>query len=532
MVPLVVACMLACTRPGARSVQLGVVSAATPEAAAAGVEILELGGNAFDSAVAVALALGVTEPAGSGLGGQAIWLVKPSDGEPVVIDGSSRAPRALPDGVAASDLVGRRASTTPTTLLVLQAAHVRFGSGRVSWERLFEPAIALARGGYEPGPFRRAAVSRLSAELAADPAVAAIFLDPEGEPRDLERNPVLAETLERLARHGAEDFYRGAIALQIDHDMRQHGGWVTLEDLLAAEVELRPPLHARYRELDVYGLPPPAGGWVVLRALGLLDRWPRADLHVESPRRVTRIAEALRDAHSARSTHPISSRDALEAALRQRLHPEVIREPAELRSGETTHFSIADRAGNVVSASLSLNAYFGSRVIAPGLGFLYNDYMREFVLGDPDHAYALRPNARPYSSMSATILARDGQPQLALGSPGSRRIISAVVQTVTGWKDAGRPLEEAVAAPRIHVIPEQSTLMLEADPGRSTSALEKLGFRLRIPVTSLGQRGLDPYFGGIHAVAKDGRGWSGAADPRRDGVVLEARSHRGIEAED
>jgi len=455
--------------------------------------------------------------------------VKPSGGEPIVIDGSSRAPRSLPDEVAASDLIGRRASTTPTTLLVLKVAHERFGSGRVSWERLFDPAITLATGGYEPGPFRRAAGSRFAAELAADPAAAAIFLDPHGEPRDLERNPVLADTLRRLARHGADDFYRGAIAVQIDRDMRQHRAWITLEDLSAARVELRPPLHTRYRGLDVYTLPPPAGGWVVLRALRLLDHRPSTDLHIESPRRIVHIAEALRDAHSARNTHPISSREALDAALQRRLHPDVLRESADPRSGETTHFSIADRAGNVVSASLSLNAYFGSRVVAPGLGFLYNDYMREFVLEDPEHPYALRPDARPYSSMSATILSHDEKPQLALGSPGSRRIISAVVQTVAGWKDGGLSLEEAVSAPRIHVIPEQSTLMLESNPGSLTPALESLGFRLRLPVTSLGRGGLDPYFGGVHAVGRAGRSWSGAADPRRDGVALEALSLTRVE---
>jgi gamma-glutamyltranspeptidase/glutathione hydrolase len=509
--------------------QLGVVSAATTEAAAAGVEILELGGNAFDAAVAVALALGVTEPAGSGLGGQAIWLVKPAGGEPLVIDGSSRAPRSMPDVVTASDLVGVRASTVPSTLLVLEAAFERFGSRRVSWEQLFAPAIRWAEEGYRPGPFRRAAILRYATELRRDPAGAEIFLGSDGGPRELERHSTLAKTLRRLARYGAEDFYHGEIAETVAADIRRRGGWITRRDLADARIEMRPAVRGRYRDLDVYSVPPPAAGWVVLRALHLLDSWPSTTLHTQSPDRIVWLGEALADAHATRGRLPISSSGDLEAALEMRLGRDAVAGASneiESPSGETTHFSVADRAGNVVSASLSLNAYFGTRVLSPGLGFLYNDYMREFVLDDPHHPYALRSGARPYSSMSATILERKGRPQLALGSPGSRRIISAVVQTVSRWVDAGQPLQTAVSGTRIHVVPEHSTLMLEERPenARITAALERRGFRIRVPVSSLGRGGLDPYFGGIHAVAWEGGTWVGAADPRRDGAVHEART--------
>jgi gamma-glutamyltranspeptidase/glutathione hydrolase len=493
---------IACTRPSDPDRVQGVVSAATPEAAATGVEILALGGNAFDAAVAITLALGVTAPPGSGIGGQAIWVVQPAGREPLVIDGSTRAPRALPEEVDSSDLVGRRASTVPTTLLVLEAVFERFGSGRVPWDRLVAPSITLAEQGHRPGPFRRSALARFAGDLAEDPTTASIFLDPAGAPREQLRNPDLADTLRQIARRGVHDFYRGEIAERIAADMQRHGGWITLEDLASARIELRAPLHARYRELDVYTLPPPAGGWVVLRALRLLERSPSSELAVGSPTRVLRFAEALRDAHAARVEHPVRRDEDPDAAISRRLDPGLM--------------DAAQGQGTGESASLSLNGYFGSRVTAPGLGFLYNDYMREFRLDEADHPYALRPGAHPYSSMSATLVSTGGQPRLALGSPGSRRIISAVVQVVSGWRDAGMPLADAISAPRIHVIPERSLLMLEERPAAATLALEELGLALRVPITSLGRT--------VHAVMRVGERWSGAADPRRDGVALEARS--------
>jgi gamma-glutamyltranspeptidase/glutathione hydrolase len=193
--------------------------------------------------------------------------------------------------------------------------------------------------------------------------------------------------------------------------------------------------------------------------------------------------------------------------------------------GETTHFSVVDQWGCMVSVTQSLNAYFGARVASPELGFLYNDYMREFEAAGRDHPFALRPGGQPYSSMSATALVRRGEPLLALGSPGDDRIISAVVQVLSRWVDVASDIESAVAAPRMHAMRKDELLLECTPPGpEQLLALERRGYHLSLPLSSLFTARLNPYFGGVHAVAREQERWSGAADPRRDGKVMTARS--------
>ncbi len=187
--------------------------------------------------------------------------------------------------------------------------------------------------------------------------------------------------------------------------------------------------------------------------------------------------------------------------------------------GHTTHFSVVDGDGLVVSVTQSINYAFGAKVAHGSLGFLYNDYMREYELGRPDHPFALRAGAMPYSSMSPTIVVRDGKPVLGLGSPGSARIISAVVQVAELWMDGYADVERAVAMPRLHVVPD-SGLHVEdpADADRWGDRFVSEGFVLLRRDDAAGD--LDAYFGGVHAVAFERGTWTGAADPRRDGVVV------------
>ena len=187
-------------------------------------------------------------------------------------------------------------------------------------------------------------------------------------------------------------------------------------------------------------------------------------------------------------------------------------------NGETTHFSVVDEHGIVVSATLSINNYFGSKAANPQLGFLYNDYMNEFKLNEPDHPFNLTPNAMPYSSMTPTILMKDGNPIMAIGSPGSERIISAIVQVISLWIDAGLGIEEAVNQNRIHVSPCKE-LYLEKDnlPGEEKDILLNSGFTFCNTPSEIIINDLNPYFGGVHAVAFESSEWRGAADPRRDG---------------
>ena len=509
----------------------GVVSAATPEAAAAGAEILEAGGNAIDAAVAVSLALAVTEPAGSGLGGQAIVLIHPPDAPAVVVNGTSVSPRGVPDDVTADDIEGRRAATVPSLLRTLDAAWRKFGSGRLSWADLVAPALRYADEGFDPGPFRHGSLELYASAIRANPDAASVFLLPDGQVPPVGRRwhqPALAKTLRRIATAGADDFYSGEIAAEIARDMGSHGGWITLDDLRTfPPPEIVPALHGTYRGWDVYTTLPPGGGWVVIQTLNIMEQLePGAD----DRRRTIWLAEALRTGHTSRVEAPVGDLENAGESIEQQTSKEharlLTRELPSPGSGETTHFVVVDADGLTVSASQSLNSYFGARAMCPSLGILYNDYMREFQTDAPGHPFALRASAMPYSSMSATILARDGRARFAVGSPGSRRIISSIVQVIGRWVDQDQDIEDAVAAPRIHVVPEGNQLLFERRPRdrELVRELERRGFHLSVPVSSLFEGELDPYFGGVHAVAwEEELGWRGAADPRRDGEVRYVR---------
>ncbi len=521
--------LTACSRtapPGS----VGVVSAASPEAAAAGRAILEAGGNAVDAAVAAAFSLAVTEPAGSGLGGQAIFLVHPAGKEPYVLNGTTHAPAATPRDVKAEDLTGHRATTVPSAVKVLHQAWKHHGSGNLSWREVLEPAIQDAEEGFRIGFFRHRALLYEAKDLARDATVAGLFLGADGSIPDrgtLFKQPVLARTLRRLAEAGGEDFYTGEIARTIAADMEAHGGWLTLEDLRKFPTPVAsPPLRGTYRGRDVYTLPPPAGGWVVLQILKILEAAPPEDLAPESPRRILWLAEALGLGHASRDRAPVKDMDHYEEAVDQELGDMRIRAlRVKVRrpgKGETTHISVVDAGGTAVSATLSINNFFGARAASPDLGFLYNDYMREFVLDRPDHPFALKAGAMPYSSMAATVLSRNGEVSLVVGSPGGRRIISAVVQVIVNRVDGGMTVEKAVAAPRIHAL-GAGTVFAEVPPERPVLLdLERRGRSVVVPVSSLGRGSLNPYFGGVHAVAREAGGWCGAADPRRDGAVAVA----------
>jgi gamma-glutamyltranspeptidase/glutathione hydrolase len=395
------------------------------------------------------------------------------------------------------------------------------------------PALEYAEKGFVLTGFRWGSLQQQSAAIAAEPTAAALYLSADGSvpaAGAVIRQPDLARTLRRLSTSGPDDFYTGELAQRIAQDMTQNGGWITLADLRSLpDPRILPALHGTYRGLDVYTLPPPYGGYAVLVALNLLERVPVELLRSDDEARHIWVAEALRWAHSMRRHDPVPDVLNYEAGVAERIDKaRALARADSLGLGETTHFTVVDGAGMVVAVTQSLNSYYGARVGPPGLGFLYNDYMIELETGRPDHPFALRPGAMPLSSMSATIVSRRGQPQLALGSPGSARIISAVVQVIHGYVDRGLTLSEAVAAPRIHALPgeDRDRVFLEGvawSESLKATLLER-GLRIADPGSELvgsgsGGSWFDPYFGGVHAVAGRNAVLEGAADPRRDGVA-------------
>jgi gamma-glutamyltranspeptidase/glutathione hydrolase len=511
----------------------GAVSSATPEATAAGVAILEQGGNAIDAAVAVSLAVGVSEPAGSGIAGQTVMLVAPPSGEPFVINGTTWSPRQLPPDVDAAQLTyGRTAAAVPSTLRVLDLAWQRYGSGRVAWAELLAPATRIAEEGFVVGPFRQRAFRNYHEVLVRQPAAAAIFIRPDGTPYqagDVLRQPLLAATLRRLAAAGANDFYRGELAREIVADMAGNGGWITAGDLAAfPEPAILPALSGSYRGHAVYTLPPPFAGWVVLQALNILELDAGAALAADDAQRRLHLLDALRIAHGSRRDSPVGDYRNYAAEVGGKVDKASARTllehyRAQLEQeagGETTHFSVVDGEGTVVAVTQSIDSYFGAGVVHPGLGFLYNNYMQGFQVDDPAAPYALEPLQMPKSSMSATVLTRNGRPVLVLGSPGSARIISAVVQVASYWVDVAPDVEAANAAWRVHVVPPDRAYVEGPELGPELlSGMAGRGLTLVRPTYGVSDSPLDPYFGGVHALALEQGSWTGSADPRRDGRV-------------
>lgn len=508
----------------------GIVSSATPEATAAGVEILQKGGNAIDAAVAVSLALGATEPAGSGLFGQTVMLVRTGpDKEPFVIHGTTYSPGHIPDNVTPGQLTGgHTASTVPSTLRVLGFAKRNFGSDAVSWADTLAPAIRYASEGFIVGPFRHRSFRNSTVDLSKQDAARKLFVRSDGIPYqigDVFRNPKLAATLRRIATHGALDFYRGKIAAEIAADMEKHSGWITEDDLRQLpEPEIVAAIHSEYRGYDVYTLPPPFGGWIVLQILNVLETSSGSVLEADDDNRRLALLDAMHIGHSTRRYDPVPGFHDYDEDIATKISKTEAKELLDAykqeRGGETTHFSIVDAGGMVVSATQSIDSYFGAKVAHPSLGILYNNYMQSFRLVDDGSPYVLATRQMPLSSMSATIVTRDGESKLVLGSPGSARIISAVAQITSHWVDIDAGIEAAVNAYRVHAIPDNQAYI----EGDSISAelllgLANRGFDLKRPAYGVSDSQYDPYFGGVHALANENKEWTGAADPRRDGAV-------------
>jgi gamma-glutamyltranspeptidase/glutathione hydrolase len=504
----------------------GVISSGSPESVSAGKETLELGGNAVDAAIAISFTLAVTEPAMSGLGGQSQFLIHIPGKEPVIVNGTSFSPSNLPDSLNKSDLQKHKATTIPSMVRTLDYLWQNYGSGNVSWDELLEPAIKYAEEGFQLGEFRYSVLKYKTEDLRKDSTTKKLFLNEDGSLPQYEeffKQEILATTLIRIATEGTDDFYSGKIAQQIAEDMKQNSGWITIDDLIniATPTEI-PAIKGTYRGYDIYTMPPPGGGWVIIQALNILEQSPQEKLKIDSRERLLLIAQALQIAHKSREDYPVKDLTNYNKEVINKISDEeakqLLIESGYDNNGETTHFSVVDENGIVVSATLSINNYFGSKAVNPQLGFLYNDYMNEFKLNEPGHPFNLRPNAMPYSSMTPTILMKDGKPVMAIGSPGSERIISAIVQVISLWVDAGLSIEEAVYQNRIHVSPGKE-IYFENDnlQGEERDILLNSGFTFSRPPLDIIINGLNPYFGGVHVVAFENSEWKGAADPRRDG---------------
>lgn len=459
------------------------VSAATAEAADAGIAILAAGGNAVDAAVAVSFALGVTEPAESGLGGAVTMLISPPDRPAVVIDGTPTVPAAASDD---GDPTGYGLVAVPTAVRVLEVAWREYGSGLIAWEDLLAPAIRLAEEGYPLGRFRHRSLVQEYERIRADSAAAALFLGSGGTiptEQTVVLNPALARTLRRLAQEGPAEFYRGRIAQTLAEEAGDGG--LSRRDL--GELRSPPvvePLEGRYRDWDVLTLPSPHRGEALLRGLRLLERAPPDRSGTPGVARTQWIAEALRFALPSARTDTTASGAGVpgdpDAYLTSRppiLDPEAAGTAPE-ESRRTTHFSVADGGGMAVTVGQSLGGPFGAGILSPELGFFLNRFVA------PSGADGARPAAgEPTDGVDAlgAVLRHEGGDLMALGSPGGWQGLEAVVQVVSAVVDADLSLREAVAQRRVHWTAGTS--------GAGTLFLEGASWSAAVPELGLGPPG-------------------------------------------
>jgi gamma-glutamyltranspeptidase/glutathione hydrolase len=498
----------------------GMVATQHYRATQAGVQVLREGGNAIDAAVAAAFALGVCEPQASGLGGQTMMLVHVAEPrELLALDGSSRAPnRATPESLRRSQRRrGHAATTVPSTPATLAYALKTYGT--MSLQQVLQPAIELASEGFQVTELFRALTKRELKHLKARDA-GAIFLRHGSRPHAVGttlRQPALSRTLRRLAQEGIEDFYVGDIAQRIHADMQDNGGLLHADDLAQVPWPIaRRPVASRFAGMRVVTFPPPGAGRVLLEMLHMLEEFPRRLWTPDTPRGALLLAEIIRRAALDRRDRPFDPGFYPQVTERRMLSRDYARRTSRSirrrirTSGETTHLSVMDQHGNAVALTQSIERVFGSFTMTPDLGFLYNNYMTAFEFDDIGHPYYMRPNAVPWASVAPTMVFRGRKPWLALGSPGSERIVSSVLQVFLRLLETSP--YNAVASPRIHCS-DAGKVSLEVSRFRDDipRMLESKGFSIdaRDPFSF--------YMGCVQLVVRDRRGFTGVADPRRDG---------------
>jgi len=499
----------------------GMVSSAHFLATQAGVRVLEEGGNAVDAAVATAFALGVCEPAASGLGGQTMMLIFDAESKrKIALDGSSRAPhRAIPQSLSAAERRrGYKACTVPSTPATLDYARKRYG--RLKLSQLLAPAIEMAENGCPVTELQHALTSREREHLRKGTAGTLFLIKGKRVPSVGYRlkQPILAQTLRRLARYGIKSFYTGRIARLVEEDMVRNDGLIRRDDLAQIPWPLeRRPVSGAFRGCRLFTMPPPGAGRTLIEMLNILGHFKPNQYDPETPRGAVLLAKIIRRAFLDREDRPFDPNFYSQVATKQMLASEYAEKLArQLRKqiksrGETTHLSVMDREGNAVALTQSIENVYGSCQASPELGFLYNNYMSAFDYNDISHPYHMRPNAVPWASVAPTIVFRGRKPWLAIGSPGSQRITPSILQVLIRLL-AGRTPFAAVDAPRLFCSLNGKV------------SLEAARMRDDIP-EALVRHGLDVdvrdpysfYLGCVQLVACERNVFTGVADPRRDG---------------
>ncbi|WP_374351894.1 gamma-glutamyltransferase [Chitinimonas sp.] len=530
----------------------GMVVTAQKYATEVGVDILQRGGNAIDAAVAVGYALAVVYPAAGNLGGGGFMTVQLADGRKTFIDFREKAPLAasanmyLDDKgelISGASTRGYRAVAVPGTVAGLELARQRYG--KLPRKDLLAPAIRLAEQGFVLDAGDVAMLSAATEDFRKDAPSAAIFLN-KGAPwqaGDNLQQKDLAATLRQIEANGADGFYHGPVAAALVAASQQGGGLIRQADLDQYRARELAPIECDYRGYHIVSAPPPSsGGVVICEILNIVEGYPLGKLGFGSSAALHVQIEAMRRAYADRNrllgdpdfvNNPVArlTDKAYAARARASIKPDRASRASDIASGvsaeegsNTTHYSIADRAGNVVAVTYTLNGWFGAGVTAAGTGVLLNNEMDDFtskvgsanqfglVQGEPN---IIAPGKRPLSSMSPTIVSKDGKPLLVLGTPGGSRIPTTVLQTLWNVLDYGMNLQEAVNAPRIHQQWQPETTFHEPQALSSTVQEQLIAMGHSFKASRPGNHIAAIMIGAPSLAAKPDGKFYGANDPRR-----------------
>ena len=541
----------AATKEGVYS-KNGMVVSRSSLASEIGIEIMRMGGNAVDSAVATAFALSVAYPSAGNLGGGGFALVLDSDGTVFSLDHREIAPSQshrdmflAEDGTANKDLSrrSRLAAGVPGSVDGLLELHKRFG--KLDRKIVMEPSIKLAREGFLVDFFLGRHISRYGGRLLSNPAARKKFsvkgkLISEG---DLWVQPDLAETLALISEKGRAGFYEGKVAGFIVNEMKKHNGIISESDLKNYRSVWRLPVKTDYREYEVWTMPPPSSGILILQMLNMIERFDLKRMGWGSSELVHLVIEAEKRAYADRAEY-LGDPDFVEMPVKMLISkkyardrfsdfdPKKIMDSEKISHGdvsssesrETTHLSVMDSEGMVVALTTTLNSPYGSKIVIPGAGFLLNNEMDDFsikpnVMNQFDligrKANEISPMKRMLSSMSPTILMKGGRPHLVTGSPGGSTIITTVFQVIMNFVDHEMPLHQAVGAPRFHHQwkPDRILYETQAFSPDTRKNLEALGYRNFV------EWGFGGGIGDANSITmKDDRIY-GVKDPRADGIA-------------
>ncbi|APC10414.1 MULTISPECIES: gamma-glutamyltransferase [Providencia] len=496
----------------------GMVVSSQHLASQIGADILKSGGNAIDAAVAVGYAQAVVNPCCGNIGGGGFMTIHLADGKDLFINFRETAPAAASadmyldkEGKLIKDasLYGYLASGVPGTVKGLDYALEKYGT--MSRQQVMEPAIKLAREGFVLTRADTDVLDTTTERFKQDPEVARIFLKPNGspyQPGDLLVQSDLANTLEKIAKNGPSAFYEGEIPKIIEEASKKNGGILTAKDFADYTITDTTPISCTYRGYKFISAPPPSsGGVTICQTLNILEGYDLKEMGFNSADYIHTLTEAMRHAYMDRNTflgdpefvdnptEKLLSKTYAEE-LRKEIKPNQATPSTQVQPGmgphekpETTHYSIVDEKGNAVSTTYTINGRFGSVVIPPGTGFFLNDEMDDFTtkVGEKNlyglvqgERNSIAPGKRPLSSMSPTIVTKDGKVFLVLGSPGGSRIISITLQTALNIIDHGMPPQEAVNAPRVHHqwLPDEVYYEQRGVSKDSLALLDKMGYKM------------------------------------------------------